>query len=68
MSARTSTSVRCRWVSRLRRLARHIERMRRSAFAAAGLEPWEFDVLSALRRMGEPHEMSPTALVAETGG
>jgi len=54
-------------ISRLRRLARHVERMRRNAFAAAGLEPWEFDVLSALRRVGEPHELSPTALVAETG-
>jgi len=53
-------------VSRVRRLARHIERLRRNAFAAAGLEPWEFDVLSALRRRGAPYEMSPTALVAET--
>jgi len=53
-------------VSRVRRLARHIERLRRNAFAAAGLEPWEFDVLSALRRHGAPYEMSPTALVEET--
>ncbi len=53
-------------ISRVRRLARHVERMRRSAFAAAGLEPWEFDVLSALRRHGAPYEMSPTALVDET--
>ncbi len=53
-------------VSRVRRLARHVERLRRSAFAAAGLEPWEFDVLSALRRSGPPYAMSPTALVEET--
>ena len=53
-------------VSRVRRLARHVERLRRNAFAAAGLEPWEFDVLSALRRSGTPYEMSPTALVEET--
>ena len=53
-------------VSRVWRLARHVERLRRNAFAVAGLEPWEFDVLSALRRHGSPHEMSPTALVAET--
>lgn len=53
-------------LSRLRRLGRHLERIRRSAFATAGLEPWEFDVLAALRRAGEPHELSPTALSAET--
>jgi len=53
-------------VSRVRRLARHVDRLRRNAFAAAALEPWEFDVLSALRRDGAPYEMSPTALVAET--
>lgn len=53
-------------LSRLRRLGRHLERVRRSAFATAGLEPWEFDVLAALRRAGEPHELSPTALTAET--
>ena len=53
-------------LSRLRRLGRHLERVRRSAFATAGLEPWEFDVLAALRRAGEPYELSPTALTAET--
>ena len=53
-------------LSRLRRLGRHLERIRRSAFATAGLEPWEFDVLAALRRAGEPHELSPTALSAVT--
>ncbi len=53
-------------LSRLRRLGRHIEKVRRSAFQLAGLEPWEFDVLAALRRAGAPHTMSPTALTAET--
>ena len=53
-------------LSRLRRLGRHLERVRRSAFATAGLEPWEFDVLAALRRAGDPYELSPTALTAET--
>lgn len=53
-------------LSRLRRLGRHLERVRRSAFATAGLEPWEFDVLAALRRAGEPYELSPTVLTAET--
>lgn len=53
-------------LSRLRRLGRHIERVRRSAFALAGLEPWEFDVLAALRRAGGAETMSPTALAGET--
>jgi DNA-binding MarR family transcriptional regulator len=52
--------------SRITRLARHLDRDRRSAFAAHGLEPWEFDVLAALRRAGEPHELSPGRLLAET--
>ena len=53
-------------LSRLRRLGRHLERIRRSAFATAGLEPWEFDVLAALRRAGEPDGLSPTALSGGT--
>src|SRR5215468_6122056 len=35
-------------LSRVSRLARHLDRARRSAFAGHGLEPWEFDVLAAL--------------------
>ena len=53
-------------LSRLRRLGRHLERVRRSAFAVAGLQPWEFDVLAALRRTGAEATLSPTALAAET--
>ena len=34
--------------------------------AANALEPWEFDVLSALRRSGEPYELSPGRLLRET--
>src|SRR5260370_29479312 len=41
-------------LSRVSRLARHLDRARRTAFAAHGPEIWEFDVLSALRRYGEP--------------
>jgi DNA-binding MarR family transcriptional regulator len=37
-------------LSRVSRLARHLDRARRSACASHGLEPWEFDVLSALLR------------------
>jgi DNA-binding MarR family transcriptional regulator len=50
-------------LSRVSRLARHLDRARRAAFAGHGLEPWEFDVLSALRRQGSPYELSPRALL-----
>jgi DNA-binding MarR family transcriptional regulator len=53
-------------LSRVSRLARHLDRARRSAFAAHGLETWEFDVLSALRRQGSPFQLSPGALVRAT--
>ena len=53
-------------LSRVSRLARHLDLMRRSAFARAQLDPWEFDVLSALRRAGEPYQLSPGTLVAQT--
>lgn len=53
-------------LSRVSRLARRLDRMRAASFADHGLEPWEFDVLAALRRTGEPHELSPSQLVAET--
>jgi DNA-binding MarR family transcriptional regulator len=53
-------------LSRVARLARHLDRARRSAFAAHDLEPWEFDVLAALRRQGPPYELSPGALLRTT--
>lgn len=53
-------------LSRVSRLARHLDRARRTAFAAHGLETWEFDVLSALRRQGEPYQLSPGALLRAT--
>ena len=53
-------------LSRVSRLARHLDRARRAAFAAHGLEPWEFDVLSALRRQGAPYQLSPGALLRAT--
>lgn len=53
-------------LSRVGRLARHLDRARRTAFAASGLEPWEFDVLSALRREGEPYQLSPKLLLQQT--
>ena len=53
-------------LSRVGRLARHLERARRTAFAASDLELWEFDVLSALRREGAPYQLSPKALLQQT--
>ena len=53
-------------LSRVARLARHLERARRTAFAASDLELWEFDVLSALRRAGSPYQLSPKALLQQT--
>lgn len=51
--------------SRISRLARHLESARREAFSAAGLEGWEFDMLSALRRSGD-QALSPGALIQQT--
>jgi len=53
-------------LSRVSRLARHLDIARRGAFAAHGLEPWEFDVLSALRRAGPPFQLTPGSLLRAT--
>lgn len=53
-------------LSRVSRLARHLDLARRAAFEQHGLDGWEFDVLVALRRAGAPYALSPGALVAET--
>jgi DNA-binding MarR family transcriptional regulator len=53
-------------LSRVSRLARHLDLARGSAFAEHALEGWGFDVLSALRRAGPPYELSPGQLVAQT--
>jgi DNA-binding MarR family transcriptional regulator len=53
-------------LSRVSRLARRLDLARGSAFAEYGLEGWEFDVLSALRRAGRPYELSPGQLVQQT--
>lgn len=52
--------------SRISRIARRLEVIRRDAFAAHGLDSWEFDVLSALRRASHPFEMTPGALMQDT--
>jgi len=53
-------------LSRVSRLARHLDIARRGAFAAHDLESWEFDVLSALRRAGPPFQLTPGALLRAT--
>jgi DNA-binding MarR family transcriptional regulator len=53
-------------LSRVTRLARHLDRERRAAFSAHGLESWEFDVLAALRRAGKPYRLSPGQLLRQT--
>ncbi|MGH3385013.1 MAG: MarR family winged helix-turn-helix transcriptional regulator [Nocardioidaceae bacterium] len=53
-------------LSRVGRLSRHLDRARRQAFAEQGLEAWEFDVLTALRRAGDPYQLSPGRLLRET--
>lgn len=53
-------------LSRISRLARHLDRARRAVFAAHDLEPWEFDVLTALRRAGHPYQLSPGRLLRAT--
>jgi DNA-binding MarR family transcriptional regulator len=53
-------------LSRVTRLAKHLDIARRSAFASHGLETWEFDVLAALRRVGPPFQLTPGALLRAT--
>jgi DNA-binding MarR family transcriptional regulator len=52
--------------SRISRLARLLDMARRAAFTAHEIETWEFDVLSALRRAGEPYQLTPGALLKQT--
>src|SRR4051794_14878502 len=53
-------------LSRVDRIGHHLDVARRAAFAEHGLEPWEFDVLAALRRAGAPYQLSPGRLLRET--
>jgi DNA-binding MarR family transcriptional regulator len=52
-------------LSRVSRLARHLDIARREAFAVNDLEPGEFDVLAALRRTGKPYALTPSALISQ---
>lgn len=52
--------------SRVKRLDQYLDLARRRAYAEHGLEVWEFDVLAALRRHGEPYRLTPGQLLRET--
>jgi DNA-binding MarR family transcriptional regulator len=51
-------------LSRISRISRNLDIARRDAFA--DLETWGFDVLAALRRAGDPYQLSPGELMQET--
>lgn len=53
-------------LSRISRIARRLDLARSAVFTEHGLDGWEFDVMSALRRAGEPYQLSPGALVQQT--
>ncbi|MCW2694349.1 MAG: transcriptional regulator, MarR family [Mycobacterium sp.] len=53
-------------MSRIARLARHLDRERRLAFRSSGLDAGEFDVLAELRRAGPDAHLSPGALQRAT--
>ena len=53
-------------LSRVDRLSRLLDRARRDVFRRSDLEPWEWDVLSALRRAGSPLQLSPKQLLQQT--
>ncbi|MCE7482221.1 MULTISPECIES: MarR family winged helix-turn-helix transcriptional regulator [Microbacterium] len=53
-------------LSRMDRLSKHLDRARRDVFRRSDIEPWEWDVLSALRRAGAPFQLSPKQLLQQT--
>ncbi|WP_280434205.1 MarR family winged helix-turn-helix transcriptional regulator [Nocardia carnea] len=50
-------------VGRVQRLSRILDRALKDFYAGHGLEVWEFDVLTTLRRAGPPYELTPGALL-----
>lgn len=49
-------------VNRIGLLAKHFRRQTAGALRPLRLQLWEYEVLAALRRQGEPFELPPTAL------
>lgn len=52
--------------SRLLRLNRYVDRMRKRVFAAHNIESWEFEMLTALRRQGAPFRLTAGKLMRQT--
>src|SRR4029453_7524976 len=50
-------------IGRISQLQREVFLAQRATFARHGLDPPSFDVLAALRRAGEPYQLTPTALM-----
>ncbi|GCE09389.1 MarR family winged helix-turn-helix transcriptional regulator [Dictyobacter aurantiacus] len=50
-------------LGRIARLARVLEKEHKKFLAEHDLEPFEFDVLTTLRRAGEPYELTASALL-----
>ena len=53
-------------LSRVTRLAEVMAARRKRIFAEHLLRPYEFDVLAALRRAGDPYELTPGQLIEQT--
>ena len=53
-------------LSRVSRLARQLDLTRRHAFTEHHLASWEFDVLAALRRAGDPYTLSAGQIANQT--
>lgn len=49
-------------IGRMGRLAKHLDRAIQETFSEFGLTIGEFDVLAALRRSGQPYQLTPTEL------
>ena len=50
-------------LGRIARLSRVLEKENKKFLTEHGLEPFEFDVLTTLRRSGEPYELTASALL-----
>ena len=50
-------------IGRITQLQREVHLAQRATFARFGLDAPSFDVLAALRRAGEPYQLTPTALM-----
>lgn len=51
-------------IARLSRAGKLLNGSIRESFRTAEIEPWEFDVLATLLRIGRPHTLTPKQLVA----